>query len=78
MSKVKFVVWQTEVEPGFWMSLEKIKIGLDKLDEPTRQFVAMYDLRPNSTQASSCRMMVSSGALTNNRYFLSELMRFNF
>lgn len=75
MPKLQFVPWQTEVDPGFWISLANLKIKVDKLDESTRQIIGMYDMRYGAPPAASCRVMINQSALQSNRVNVRSAFR---
>ena len=63
---MQFAPWASDIELPFFTSLASHKINHDKLDDSARKLLGVYEVRPNDSPETSCRMQVLGNALTSD------------
>lgn len=77
---MQYVPFASDIEIPFYASLASHKINHDKLDDSARKVLGLYEIRPNDSPETSCRMQIHGNALTSDEYVafsaLSQLTYF--
>ena len=65
---MQYVPFASDIEIPFYASLASHKINHDKLDDSARKVLGLYEIRPNDSPETSCRMQIHGNALTSDEY----------
>ena len=63
---LKFATLTSDIELPFYTSLASHKINHDKLNDPARRLLGLYEIRSSDSPENSCRLQVHGNALTND------------
>lgn len=63
---LKYATFISDIDLPFYTSLASHKINHDKLDDSARRILGLYEIRPNDTPETSCRMQIHGNALTSD------------
>lgn len=63
---LKYATFTSDIDLPFYTSLASHKINHDKLDDSARRILGLYEIRPNDTPETSCRMQIHGNALTSD------------
>ncbi len=74
MSALKFAALSSDIELPFYTSLAFHKINHDKLNDSARRVLGLYEIRPNDTSPSSCRLQIHGNALTSDESVLVPVL----
>ena len=65
-AEMQYVPFASDIEIPFYASLASHKINHDKLDDSARKVLGLYEIKPQDSPETSCRMQILGNALTSD------------